>query len=185
MKKNLCLVIATFLTLALAAFQPCQAEDGVTCGCYQKNHGQLRIVGDCSECLPSEVPIIFSQATVKPKLAVVTAVLKFHEPDYEEHSLVDDATFFITNQQNIELAGDDWKDVFEIRDEHVNPDGEIHWGLRCKDENGWVNTSCSQSLDQPGYSDVDLPQYGNGCYSDNEEYESMSLFCTCSKILSE
>ena len=32
-------------------------EDQVFYACVKKNNGQLRIVDDCSQCLPSEVPI--------------------------------------------------------------------------------------------------------------------------------
>lgn len=37
------------------------AEDDMICGCYKKNNGQLRIVNDLNECLPSEIPISWNK----------------------------------------------------------------------------------------------------------------------------
>jgi hypothetical protein len=54
----------SLLTLVVLTF--CFAFPGLSygqeeiCGCYQKEHGQLRIVANPSECLSSEIPVFLS-----------------------------------------------------------------------------------------------------------------------------
>jgi hypothetical protein len=40
------------------------ASDNIILGCYKKNGGQLRIVNNVRNCLPSEVPIFWNQAGI-------------------------------------------------------------------------------------------------------------------------
>ena len=52
---------ALIIALLLGTFMNCALANGgldTIYGCYQKNNGQLRIVSQSSQYLPSEVPII-------------------------------------------------------------------------------------------------------------------------------
>ena len=57
-RQILILPIILFITLIVCFLS--YANDNVIYGCYKKNGGQLRIVNDANECLPSEVPISFN-----------------------------------------------------------------------------------------------------------------------------
>ena len=58
MKKLNCLFYFLFTILFCAYISTLSyAENILIYGCYQKNHGQLRVVDSWSECLTSEVPI--------------------------------------------------------------------------------------------------------------------------------
>ncbi len=53
-----------FLLVFLCSFAICfsvYADDTMIYGCYKKNKGQLRVVGQGSKCLPSEIPISWNQ----------------------------------------------------------------------------------------------------------------------------
>lgn len=56
MKRLLMLLILVIGLVAVMAI-PSFADNPVTCGCYKKQNGQLRLVSDPSECNPSEQPI--------------------------------------------------------------------------------------------------------------------------------
>jgi len=55
--KKLSIVIVVILTMMVFVGFPYYGYGDVIYGCYQKNNGQLRIVGNTSECRKSEVPI--------------------------------------------------------------------------------------------------------------------------------
>ena len=55
--KRLVFTTAIIVALLTAAGLHGIAQADVIYGCYQKNHGQLRIVSNPNECLPSENPI--------------------------------------------------------------------------------------------------------------------------------
>ncbi|MCJ7783750.1 MAG: hypothetical protein MUP41_07430, partial [Desulfobacterales bacterium] len=55
--KKLSIVIVVILTMMVFVGFPYNGYGDVIYGCYQKNNGQLRIVGNTSECRKSEVPI--------------------------------------------------------------------------------------------------------------------------------
>ena len=178
MKKLVTFIFAT-LGIFLVTSLTSQAEDNI-CACYNKNHGQLRVVGDPSECTNAEVPITLSGSIENEtsKLACVTAA-------YEPAGTPPD-NVWITNQKNIEV--DDWNDVFEIVTEYRDTgedELELNWGLKCKDE--WVNTGCSQEVDidsmveDDADIDIDVEQINNGCLSDDEEYEYVVIYTTCCK----
>ncbi len=59
--------LAFIITISLInLLTPCSLSyaNGDIIGCYKKNGGQLRIVGNASECLPSEVSISWNQGGV-------------------------------------------------------------------------------------------------------------------------
>jgi hypothetical protein len=170
------------ICILFVAWLPCQGEDNLIYGCYQKNHGQLRIVSNHSECLPSELPISWNQLCGScnggspGKLACVTGALN------KESTVTGDA--FITNQKNIEISH--WSEVFTI---FYAPDsgGSGDWGLICKED--WINTGCSQQTsgtvgEHPDNFDVDIRQFNNGCFSDSRnEFNYLTIFTTCCKIM--
>ncbi|GBD97612.1 MAG TPA: hypothetical protein ENG83_01555 [Nitrospirae bacterium] len=103
------------------------------------------------------------------KLSCVTASMKKGSDS--------DDDIHITNQKNIEVSH--WSEVF-IADTYDG--GRDAWGLICKDD--WVNTGCSQGSN--GWPiDTDVLQYDNGCFSDDEELENLSIFTTCCKIIDD
>lgn len=176
------IMIMAVICIVFVAWLPCQGEDNLIYGCYQKNHGQLRIVNDHSQCLPSELPISWNQSCEGcngdsiGKLACVTAIMK--------NPTKTSADIMITNQINIQLSN--WSEVFNAF--YVQPDPgipeDIYWGLQCKD--GWVNTGCNQSIIYGATIDnpyTDLNQYNNGCFSDDEEIEYLKIFTTCCKVI--
>jgi hypothetical protein len=95
------------------------------------------------------------------------------------------AEIMITNQKNITV--NDWAEVFNAFYVQENPNSDepypdnLMWGLQCKDD--WINTGCNQSVRGSEPQNVDLPQYNNGCFSDNEEIEYLTIFITCCKIM--
>lgn len=58
--KKLLLTMATILVLVTLAGLENNAQADPVYACFQKNHGQLRIVSNPNECLKSEEPIILS-----------------------------------------------------------------------------------------------------------------------------
>lgn len=58
-------IIAAVLALALLVGLPIQATADQICACYQKEHGQLRIVDNHSECLKSELAIFLNATFVQ------------------------------------------------------------------------------------------------------------------------
>lgn len=57
-------LIVFSIVLSLGTFMVCSltyADDNTIYGCYKKNDGQLRIVKQASQCLPSEVPISWNK----------------------------------------------------------------------------------------------------------------------------
>lgn len=58
--RKIALLIGTILALLFLTSEVSHAEDNVIHGCYKKNNGQLRVVGNPSECNPSEIPISWS-----------------------------------------------------------------------------------------------------------------------------
>ncbi len=59
-KASLILTLILFSTFVICL--PIYADDSTIYGCYKKNNGQLRIVGQGTKCLPSELPISWNQA---------------------------------------------------------------------------------------------------------------------------
>jgi hypothetical protein len=169
----------TIIGLIFVACLPCQGADNIIYGCYQKEHGQLRIVNDYNQCLLSELPITWNQSCEScnggsiGKLACVTAMMK--------NPTETSAEIMITNQKNIIVS--DWVEVFNAFYVQPDPDSpeDIYWGLQCKDD--WVNTGCNQSVECGEPRNVDLPQYNNGCFSDDEEIEYLDIFTTCCKVM--
>ncbi len=169
------LIICGFL---LITWLPCQA-DGVLCGCAKINKGTLRIIDCSSQCLKSEYAVTLSGGAVGEgqtgKLACVTAGMRYPTETSAE--------FFLLNRKNIDVT--DWSDVFNaiyIQPSPYHPES-TYWGLQCKDD--WINTGCSQSSTDGvnAGGDRDLPQYDNGCYSDNEEELKLVVITTCCKIV--
>lgn len=174
------------LVLLIVGVFPGKAMAKDIYGCYKKNNGQLRIVGNHTECLPSELPITLGgPASIQMvKLACVTAAHGYH--DQGEPS--EDPFVIITNQKNILI--NDPTEVFDVVWIPVgnNPDSDFEWGLACKD--GWIVIGCSAGTvgdaDVGMYKtgqpfDTDLKQVMNRCTSDDEEYQAMTLFVTCCK----
>lgn len=64
--SNLKQLIAPFFILSFLLLQYTPCESGVIKACHKVKNGQLRLVSDFSECLPSEAPI--SWQTVVPQL---------------------------------------------------------------------------------------------------------------------
>lgn len=177
MEKRMVLTAANIALLAVIVFSS-QAEAGDIYGCYKKQNGQLRIVTSQDECLSSEYPIVFNgnsggSGGQVGKLACVTGRMSYPPGS--------DANIIITNQKNVNVS--DWSEVFHAQ--YFNPPDEISWGLFCKDE--WINTGCSQHIDTALLSgqefDLDIDQYANGCFSDDEEKPYLELFITCCKIM--
>lgn len=65
MRKKAFAIVTIFVFL-LITWLPCYGEDNVIYGCYKKNNGQLRIVSNHSECLPSELPISWNGIVQNP-----------------------------------------------------------------------------------------------------------------------
>lgn len=179
MEKRMVLTVASLALLAVIVFSS-QAEAGEIYGCYKKQNGQLRIVTSQDECLSSEYPIILNgnsggSGGQVGKLACVTGRMSY--PPESEPS----AHIIITNQRNVVVS--DWTEVFHAQ--YSDPPEEKYWGLFCKDE--WINTGCSQHIDTALLSgqefDLDVDQYANGCFSDDEELPYLELFITCCKIM--
>ncbi|MDY6839835.1 MAG: hypothetical protein SWH78_17895 [Thermodesulfobacteriota bacterium] len=173
MKRLGTFVFATF-GIFLVTILTCQAGDNDICACYNKNHGQLRVVSDPSECTKPEIPITLYGSTeeMTSKLACVTGSI---EPE-TGFSVVE-----IRNQQNIII--DDWTTVFDIV-ELTDEDGGPIYGLVCRD--GWVNTGCSIDIEGQGdfpNSVVDISQHNNGCYSEYNDNQTMTIYTTCCKIV--
>ena len=61
--RKLFIVIGVILALLVATSIRSSAEENVINGCYHKVSGQLRIVNDLSECVPSELPISWNQTS--------------------------------------------------------------------------------------------------------------------------
>lgn len=179
MGKGTVLSVVNLALLAVIVFSS-QADAGEVVGCYKKQNGQLRIVADQAECLSSEYPIVLNgdsggSGGQVGKLACVTGRMSY--PPNQEPA----AQIIITNQRNVVV--DDWSEVFAAR--YFNPPNDISWGLFCKDE--WVNTGCSQHIDTALLSgqdfDLDVDQYANGCFSDDEELPYLELFTTCCRVV--
>lgn len=166
------LIICSFL---LITWLPCQADD-VLCGCAKNENGQLRIIDCSSKCLESEHAVTLSGGAggggQTGQLACVTGLMR--------HPTETGADIEITNAKNVAVTK--WLDVFNAFYVQTNPDnGDIYWGIQCKE--GWINTGCNQSVEGSEPKNVDLPQYYNGCFSDNEEISYLDIFITCCKIL--
>ena len=64
MRRQTVLIVALIVFgFSLVAWLPCQADDGVTYGCYHFRNGKLRIVSNHSECRPPELPILLYGTT--------------------------------------------------------------------------------------------------------------------------
>ena len=93
------------------------------------------------------------------------------------------AVIGITSQKNTNPAITDWTVVFNAAYD-LNK-----WGLQCK--NDWANTGCTSSTDsalnQVVYDskgeDRDVIVSDNGCYSDDEEIDNLTVFATCCKVV--
>lgn len=56
--KRMLLILLSFVFTIVVTGMVCQANDpNIINGCYKKENGQLRVVKNANECLPSEVPI--------------------------------------------------------------------------------------------------------------------------------
>ena len=60
--KRLALITTIILFNMFTVYFSSHASDNIILGCYKKNGGQLRIVNNVKNCLPSEVPIFWNQA---------------------------------------------------------------------------------------------------------------------------
>jgi len=59
--KKISVVTGMILVMLVIMVFPCSGADVIYYGCYQKNNGQLRIVGSSNECRPPEVSIYWNQ----------------------------------------------------------------------------------------------------------------------------
>jgi hypothetical protein len=182
-KRQLFLIVVLGLSFGVSNY----AASADIFGCYQKNNGQLRIVQSHNECRPSELPITLGgPATgIKTSLLCVTGLLSFpprHNSAYcqDKPATVITNPFFTTDIK--------FEDVFEViclTPPYPLPftswEDPVMWGLRCK--SGWANTGCSASTYTQASADV--PQFLNGCHSDDEEYGNADIFTTCCKIINE
>ena len=70
--KRLSIVLGMILATTAVLGFPCYGQDNsIIYGCYKKNNGQLRIVGDLSECNKSELPISWFSAESGPSIVSV------------------------------------------------------------------------------------------------------------------
>jgi len=177
--KKLFLIGAIVIAMLTVSGLQYKAQAGEVDGCnacYKKKNGQLRLVSGPDECLKSEKYINLCQPSGNStgQLACVTAMMK----DPTESS----ADIRITNQKNITVS--DVSEVFNPIYVQQNPNaplGEVYWGLQCND--AWVNTGCNQSVEGSDPQNVDLPQYENGCFSDDEEISYLIIFTTCCQVV--
>jgi hypothetical protein len=176
MRKELVMMFTVLALIFVIALTSRVEADDVYC-CYQKEHGQLRVVNDHSECLLSELPVTLGGTFgTQRELVCVTGELYYDEFS-ESTGYCTDPYVAITNQPSNEYNAED---VFEVFCEAPSGDEDVLWGLRCKE--GWMNTGCSGStFDASG--ELDLPQFLNGCHSDSEEYGNANIFTTCCKIV--
>ena len=82
-KYFVCVVSSTLLVFALPISS--HADNVVIYGCYQKIHGQLRIVSSTDQCLASELPISWvaqSGQSYGPLTLYVNGVSGLDQPDY-------------------------------------------------------------------------------------------------------
>lgn len=170
----------TFLAFLFVSGLSTQVIADDICACYHKTNGKLRIVSDHDECKPSEVPITLATSTGSQNVEFqcVTGEL-FYNPSDPPIYCDDEYSLKITSPYSTDI---DPYDVFEVYCESPSPysNDEVFWGLRCKE--GWTNTGCTgSSFDVSG--EVDIPQFLNGCHSDNEEYGHANIFTTCCKII--
>ena len=179
-KQTIIIAMLTILSFLLVTWLPCQADD-VLCGCAKIKKGTLRIIDCSSQCLKSEYAVTLSGDAggggQTGKLACVTGA--FENETYDPNDI--HYRLLLTNQKNIVIS--DPAEVFTSYVDTTDPDPEnMKWGLTCTED--WVNTGCTaSSYSVTVYPDVDVPQYFNGCHSDNEEYGNVTIFTTCCKIV--
>lgn len=170
------LIIGSFLLITWAQ---CQAND-VLYGCAKTKGGALRLVSDPSVCKKTEYPVTLSGAPQQQQnmtLQCFTAEIYYTVSSYRNYC-IDPYSLTITNPYP---SSNNPADIFEVFCESPSSFGDdnVTWGLRCKE--GWLNTGCTgTSFSTSG--DLDISQYLNGCYSDDEEYGNANIFTTCCRI---
>jgi hypothetical protein len=177
MKKQTAVIsFLTILCFILVVWVPSQADDTVYV-CKNSKTGAPRLVKASNQCKKTEYLVTLYGGTggggQTGQLACVTGLMR--------NPTTTSADIMITNAQNVTISG--WSDVFNPIYVQQNPDspGDIYWGLQCKA--GWLNTGCNHSVEGSEPKDVDLQQYSNGCFSDDEEISYLNMFVTCCKIL--
>ena len=60
--KSLPVVVILIWSMMVIINTPCQGDDNLIYGCYQKSNGQLRIVSDTTKCKKTEIPIQWDQS---------------------------------------------------------------------------------------------------------------------------
>lgn len=178
-KQSIVVGLFTIFCFLLTAWVPCQAND-VLYGCVNSKNGKLRIVTQDSLCKDKEYPVTLSgssqQQPSNMTLRCYTAVLLYEvegAPDYCNDTYYLGIT---SPAMSIVIPG-----IFEVFCEAPSSftDDDVMWGLRCQE--GWVNTGCAESSFSVS-GELDIPQFQNGCHSDDETYGNGNIFTTCCKI---
>jgi hypothetical protein len=174
------LIICSFLFIT---WLPCQADD-VLCGCAKIKKGTLRVIDCNSQCLKSEYAVTLSGSSQQQQsmtLQCITGALYYTISDPLNYCN-DPYSLNITNPYPSSSNPTDIFQVFCESPSTLGDDEIVTWGLRCKE--GWQNTGCTgNSYTSDG--DMDVPQFLNGCHSDDEEYGNSEIFTTCCRITAQ
>lgn len=168
------LVVFVLQSMAQAGkFNGCDA-------CANKKNGQLRLVSSTDKCRKSEEYVNLCQpsGSTSGQLECVTGVLRY-EPSQVPNYCQDTYSMGFTNPYPTDMNPND---VFNVYCVSPVPDDDdlVNWGLICNKVQGWQNTGCTGSNN--GFADLDLNQWVNGCYSDDNEYGNATMYVTCCKI---
>jgi|WetSurMetagenome_2_1015567.scaffolds.fasta_scaffold445687_1 hypothetical protein len=174
----------TVLCFLLVIWLPCQAADDVIYACKNNKTGKPRFVSSPSQCKTNTEHLVTLNGTSQQQqnmtLQCVTAEL-YYTVSASLNYCQDPSSLTITNPYP---SSTNPTDIFEVFCESPSSLGDdvITWGLRCKE--GWVNTGCT-GTSFTGTGDLDIPQFLNGCYSDDEEYGNANIFTTCCRITAQ